>query len=107
MIISDLNYLEVAVETIEGGTRWTPAPTKNFNGTVNATFNLNGTSTIKSTFTKNATINSHVSVAGTTAQFAFSNEAFGPNSIVQVDYIGVAIAGQYSSQEGVVVAAAK
>lgn len=105
MIISDLNYLEVAAEIVEGGTFYFP-PNKNFNGIVNATFNLKGTSNITSTFTKNANVNSNVNVYGTTAQFAFSNEAFGPNSIVQTDYIGVAIKGVYSSQEGVVVAAA-
>jgi len=111
MIISDLNYLEVATEVVEGGILCLlcppPAPTnKNFVGSVSATANLTVNSNVTSNFTKTATVTSNVNVTGTTAQFAFSNEAFGSKSIVQVDYIGIANAGQYSSQEGVVVAAA-
>jgi len=108
MIISDLNYLEVATEEVAGGSWYTPGFNfnKNLNTNVNTRVNFAANSNVTSTFNKSAYINVYSNVKGNSSSLAFANEAAGPNSNTQGEFSQLAVAGQGSSQDGIFVAAA-
>ncbi|KAF3888904.1 MULTISPECIES: hypothetical protein [Nostocales] len=103
MIISDLNYLEVATEaTVVGGLTFNKALVSNT--TANSTFT--NTSVVNDIFNKYANISIKSSVTGNSGSVAFDNEAVGNNTNTQAAISQLVVAGQVSSQSGLIVAAA-
>jgi hypothetical protein len=115
MIISDLNLLE-AVEgsAIVGGTLvpLPPVPpitltfNKNLNAAVNTATNFASNTAINDAFNKTANIAIKSAVIGNSASTAYDNEAIGPNSNTQAALNQQVVAGAFSTQNGLIVAAA-
>jgi hypothetical protein len=111
MIISDLNYLEAVsqeTEVIGGSYYYTPGYNfyKNVSANVSTNTTFNSNTNINDVFNKNANINVRSNVTGNSSTFALDNEAQGYNSNTQGALNQLAVAGQYSGQNGVFVAAA-
>ncbi|MGH8000100.1 MAG: hypothetical protein ACREPR_11865 [Brasilonema sp.] len=104
MIISDLNYLEAAQETVVGGTSF------NFSKNINAKVNTDASTSFDSDTTvsyyKNALVKAKSDVSGNLASVTFSNEAYGKNTDTEVSVTQVVVEGYGSSQEGTISAAA-
>lgn len=106
MIISDLNYLEVATEATVIGGNHNVSFNKNLVSNVASNTNFNNNTNINENFNKNANININSNVRGNSASLAFSNEAVGNNTNAQGAFSQLVVGGKVSSQEGLFVAAA-
>jgi hypothetical protein len=109
MIISDLNYLEATEgSAVVGGSFYSPGFNfnKNVNAYVNTNTNFNSNTNVNDYFNKYANIYVNSNVTGNSSTFAFDNEAQGYDTNTQGALNQLAVAGQYSGQNGVFVAAA-
>ncbi len=106
MIISDLNYLEVATDVSVVGGTYGLSFNKNLNSNTSSTVKFNNNTNVNVTFNKTANINVVSNVKGNSGSFAFDNEAIGYNSNTQTEFQQLVIAGKGSSQAGTVVAVA-
>jgi hypothetical protein len=103
MIISDLNYLEVATEeVVGGGYSFIKVVDATFNNTAAIKFNA----TVTDTLTKVATYNVASTVTGNSASITFDNEAIGNNTNTQASFSQLVVAGESSNQSGILVAVA-
>jgi hypothetical protein len=104
MIISDLNYLEVATEEVFGSSGY--VYTKNVNATFNNNANIKISSDVTDTLKKTATYDVKSTVIGNSGSIAFDNEAIGKNTNTQSAFSQLVVAGQSSNQSGTIVASA-
>ncbi|KYC37677.1 hypothetical protein WA1_40160 [Scytonema hofmannii PCC 7110] len=106
MIISDLNYLEVANEVaVVGGGRGFDYK-KNLDIKVDSNVDLNFDSYTDIDFKKNTTITSDIDLKGNSATFVFDAEAIGSDTDSEVVISALAVEGKLSSLAGSVVVAA-
>ncbi|NJM72745.1 MAG: hypothetical protein HC862_22835 [Scytonema sp. RU_4_4] len=100
MIISDLNYLESAQETVVGGT--SVSFKKNIKTDINTYAKTAFDSYTDVSYYKNAVVKAKADVKGNLASVTFENEAYGKNTDTEVSVTQLTIEGQLSSQAGTI-----